>query len=65
MTIRELRQIIDCFPEECEVIFTPDDYCGSGYPEWEYADARREQVDTGDEIGYVMVLLKGERSDAH
>lgn len=65
MTIRELKQQLDHFPDDAQVIFTPDDYCGEGYPEWERCSVTDHMIlddqDRDIPSGDVIIELKGER----
>lgn len=65
MTIAELRDILRGYPDDARVIFTPDDYCGSGYPEWERCSPRLGYELDGEErevpSGIVFIDLKDER----
>lgn len=62
MTIGELRNQLNQFSDDQQVIFTPDDYCGEGYPEFEYADVTGDHdFISGDPVGTVTIRLKGER----
>lgn len=68
MTVKELIDDLNRFPDNAKVIFTPQDVCGGGYPEWTDASVGREWVcrmdDSGNEIEVesetVTVTLMGE-----
>jgi hypothetical protein len=62
MTVGELRRQLDEFNDAQPVIFTPSEYCGEGYPEWEGAQAGTERDVFGCPTGAVVVItLTGER----
>lgn len=62
MTVGELRRQLDGFSDDQPIVFTPDDYCCEGYPEFDYADVTGDHdVFSGDPVGLVTIRLKGER----
>lgn len=65
MTIGDLKQQLNRFPDEANIIFTPNDYCCEGYPEWERCNVTDHMVLDGQDrdipTGDVIIELKGER----
>jgi hypothetical protein len=65
MTVGELIHDLSQWRDDAKIVFTPDDYCGEGYPEWERCsltdhmvlDGQDRDIPTGD----VIIKLKGER----
>lgn len=62
MTVGEIKRQLDQCSDDQQVIFTPGEYCGEGYPEWESAIVSTDhEISNGKPFGVVTISLEGER----
>lgn len=58
MTVKDLIDDLSRFQDASQVVFTPREFCGSGYPEWNGASASEDVEALPPDV--VIVTLSGE-----
>jgi hypothetical protein len=57
--VQQLIDLLETMPADAEIIFTPEEYCSSGYPVW--VSCHADNLDTkADANRVVEITLEGE-----